>query len=71
MSKKISMSFLTAGGRSSTLSLDDPKADLTGETVTTAMNNIIATDVFEGPDGESYASPKEAKIVETTETVLF
>lgn len=71
MSKKINMSFLTAGGRKSTISLDDPKDNLIAETVTTAMNDLIADDVFEGPDGEPYASPEEAKIVETTETVLF
>lgn len=70
MSKKINLSFLTTGGRRSTISMEDPKDDLETDAVTTAMNEVIAADVFEGPDGGSYADIDEAVIVEIIETKL-
>lgn len=71
MSLKINLSFMTAGGRKSTISLEDPLTDLTTETVTAAMNGIVEKGMFEGPDGEPYSSPKAASIVETKESVLL
>lgn len=70
MSKKINLSFKSEGGRKSTIALDDPKEDLTTEAVTTAMNDVISSGVFEGPDGTIYATIAEAVIIETNENKI-
>jgi len=46
MTKNLDMKFKTSGGKEVTLSLLDPKDDLTLAQATTAMTDIIAKDIF-------------------------
>lgn len=65
--KKLLMSFKTTSGKKVSLSVDEPKADLTEEEIETAMSMIVSKNVFK-PGGENLVSLVEAKIVETETT---
>lgn len=71
MSKKLTMSFTTTGGNKTSMTVEDPKDSLDASTVRTAMENLIAVDVFHKAEGDDLAAIKGASIVETTETVLI
>lgn len=71
MSKKIMLTFGTAQGRKSSLSLDDPKENLDGDTVKTAMETIVGANVFQRVAGDNYAAAEGAVIIETTEIPVF
>lgn len=70
MAKTLQLTFLTAGDKKVTLSVDEPKADLTKEEVEAAMEEIIEAGVFEVED-HPFASKVSAKIVEREVTELF
>lgn len=71
MSKKVTLTFGTAEGRKASLTVDDPKDELIGEDVRTAMNTVISANVFERVAGDSFAAVEEAIVTETTETPLI
>ena len=71
MSKKIVLTFGTESNRKASISLDDPKEDLTDESVKEAMDKVIAADIFETNKSEGYTSIKGAKLVETNEIVII
>lgn len=47
MTNVLEMIFKTAEDRTYRLTLNDPKADLTGEQVRTAMDLIVSNDIFD------------------------
>lgn len=71
MSKKLRLTFGTNAGSKSSLSLEDPKDSLDAETVKTAMETIISSDVFENNNGEKYEKVAKAVVIETNEITLI
>jgi hypothetical protein len=68
--QKLEMVFKDSEGSNSKISVDDPKPDLTEETVKNAMTEIIASDVFETNNGD-LKLVVGASIVTTTEDEVF
>jgi hypothetical protein len=64
------MSFLNQGGNNVTISLDNPKEDLTAAEVQTAMDLIIARNIFTSSGGD-LISKAYARVIDTTTTELF
>lgn len=69
MTKKLAMVFTLSTGKSLTVTLADPKADLTKSAVETVMNEIIAKQVFVNKTG-TLAAIKGVNI-STTESVAL
>lgn len=69
--KELIMTFGTASGSRSSISLESPKSDLTAESVQTAMQALIDSEVLVKKDDDKYTTVYGAKIVETTETQLI
>ena len=65
--KKLVMTFLTGVGRKVSLSIDDPREDLSEEDVVDAMNLILEKNIF-APYGSDFESTVEAKVVCTDTT---
>ncbi len=68
--KTLKMAFLNEGGGTLTLTVRNPKDNITETEVQTVMDNIINKNVFATTDGDLVAK-KWAKVVDTTETVLY
>ena len=69
MSVSLQLIFKTAGGSRRTLSVEDPKVDLTDAQVQTAMSTILSKNVFSTADGD-FSEALEARKV-TTEITEF
>ncbi|MFJ7936715.1 DUF2922 domain-containing protein [Sporosarcina sp. NPDC096371] len=69
MAKTLQLNFSTATGKKVTLSVDEPRADLTAQNVDAAMQEIIAAGVFE-VDGAPLETAVGARIVERNVTEL-
>lgn len=69
--KKLELKFTTNDSKQSTLTLDDPKTDLTEQTVKTAMQAMIDSGVFATSKGSAYQAPYSAAYVERTVTDIF
>lgn len=69
MVKTLQLTFLTAGDKKVTLSVDEPKIKITEEEVATAMQEIIQSGVFE-IDDYPLASIVSARVVERSVTDL-
>lgn len=65
---RLLMTFKDSDGKSVSLTVDSPRADLTEEEIVDCMNLIVAKNIFT-PNGLSILSIGEAKIVETNTTV--
>ena len=65
--KKLLMYFKTTGDKKVSISVDNPREDLTEGEVKTTMTLILSSNIFL-PNGEELASLVEAKIVETGTT---
>ena len=65
--KKLLMYFKTIGDKRISISVDNPREDLTEEEVKTVMTLILSSNIFL-PNGEELASLIEAKVVETGTT---
>ena len=65
--KKLVMTFLTDEDRKVSLSIDDPKSNVTENEIKDCMDLIIARDVF-APNGEALVKAVEAKVVVTDTT---
>lgn len=63
MAKTLELLFLTEGGKSATLSVADPIEPIDVEKVKTAMNEVIASNVFTTASG-SFIGAKGARVVE-------
>ncbi|MFJ7934454.1 DUF2922 domain-containing protein [Sporosarcina sp. NPDC096371] len=70
MAKTLQMIFTTATGKKVTLTADEPRADLTAQSVEAAMQEIIASGVFE-VDGAPLAAVVGSRIVERNVTELI
>ena len=68
--KTLKMAFVNEGAGTLTLSVRNPKDNITEAQVIAVMDNIIDKNVFATKDGDLVAK-KWAKIVDTTETVLY
>lgn len=62
--KKLVMVFGTNGDKNVSLSIDKPKASLKETQIKTAMETIVAQNIF-APNGEDLTKCVEAKIVNT------
>lgn len=67
INKKLMMTFKTVGDKKVSISVDNPKDDLTEAEIKTIMTLILAKDVF-AINGEPLATLVEAKVVETETT---
>ena len=65
--KKLLMYFKTTGDKNVSISVDNPREDLTETEVKATMTLILSSNIFL-PNGEELASLVEAKIVETDTT---
>lgn len=70
MAKVLQLIFLTAGNKKVTLSVDEPKLNLTEEEVIAAMDAVIESRIFE-VDAYPFEAAVSAKIVDRTVTELF
>lgn len=70
MAKKLVMIFKNIEGKTSTLTVDEPKVDLTDDEVRTFMDTIIVQNVF-NTNGGDLVAVKSAEIISTTEEVLI
>ena len=64
VTKKLLMTFKTDEDKNVSISVDDPKPNLTESEILEAMNIIIAKDVF-APNEEALVEKVGAKVVET------
>ena len=69
-SRVLRMSFGTSLGGTATISLPEPKADLTAAQIEAVMDQIIAKNIFQGSTGE-YTSKKDVRIIDTTTNDLY
>ena len=60
MSVNLQLVFRTAGGSRRTISIEDPKEDLTDAQVQEAMDAILSRNIFTAADGDCihFGSPK-------------
>ena len=65
--KKLVMTFKTTDDKKISLTVDNPREDLTDEEVKTAMELIIEKNIF-APGGADLASLVSAKVVQTDTT---
>lgn len=62
--KKLIMTFKTIDGKKVSITVDDPRTDLTESEIKSAMVLILSKDIF-APNGEGLATLVDAKIVAT------
>lgn len=70
MMKSLQMNFLTDTGKNYTFTVNQPKQDLTRETVLSVMESIVNSKYFITTAGV-LVSIKSAKLVDKVETILF
>ncbi|MDR3600811.1 MAG: DUF2922 domain-containing protein [Desulfosporosinus sp.] len=68
--KVLRMTFNTATGSAVSITLPDPKADLTSAQIEAVMDQIIAKDIFL-TSGGALVSKRDVKIVGTTTDDLY
>lgn len=62
--KRLIMSFMSTLGRKISISVDDPREDITESDIKACMDLIVAKNIF-APNGADIASTVDAKIVLT------
>ncbi|MGL6064859.1 MAG: DUF2922 domain-containing protein [Fusobacteriaceae bacterium] len=65
--KKLVMTFKTVADKTVSLSVDNPKDNLTEAEIKTAMTVMLSKDIF-APNGEPLAALVEAKVIQTETT---
>ena len=65
--KRLVMNFKTTGDKKVSISVDDPRDDLTEFEVKAAMTLILSSNIFL-PNGDELAALVDARIVETDTT---
>ncbi|ALS78808.1 MULTISPECIES: DUF2922 domain-containing protein [Planococcus] len=63
MAKTLELIFTTAAGKDVTLTVDEPRANVTDAELLTGMQAIITQNVFE-VEGSSFTSIKGARVIE-------
>jgi len=66
--KVLELNFMTSGGKTAKISIDEPLEPVNTEQVKAAMQSIIEAGVFIDSDGNSYEEMKAARLVERTVT---
>jgi hypothetical protein len=69
MAKTLQLNFNTASGKRISLTVDEPRADLTQQSIEAAMQEIIASNVFE-INGALLATVVSARVIERNVTEL-
>ena len=69
MAQVLEMQFETAGGKKLSVSVDDPRANVTAQEVETGMQAVITSAVFE-VDGFGLANAFNARLIERNVTDL-
>ena len=64
VTKKLLMVFKTTGDKQVSISVDNPRTNVTEQEIKATMNLILSSNVF-APNGEELASLVEARIVTT------
>ena len=70
VSQSLKMVFLTQSGSRTTISLDNPRDDVTQAEVEVAMNTVISKNILTGTGGDLTAIDS-ARIVDTTTTDII
>lgn len=70
MSERLEMTFTNSAGTASKISVENPRGDLTAPEVQTAMNAIVAANIFNTAGGDLVLA-KSARVVSTTLNDLF
>ncbi|MGQ9558781.1 MAG: DUF2922 domain-containing protein [Desulfurispora sp.] len=70
MAKVLRMVFRNADGKAVTITLNDPKDNLTQAQVSSAMDTIIAKNVFTSSGGD-LVEKTYAEVVETTRNTIY
>lgn len=70
MAKVLEMKFEAANGKNFTISINDPKPDLTPSDVSSAMETIMNQGVFH-VNGSALVSIKQARMIDKTIENLF
>lgn len=70
MTKILQLQFETAQGKNVTISVDEPKTNLTETEIQNGMLAIIASNAFQS-DGSPLAAIKSAKVVDRTVTEII
>lgn len=65
--KTLQMVFATQGGSTMTVSVNDPKEDITEGEVNTAMGEIISLAVFTSASGDPIAKKSAQIVTQTTQ----
>ena len=68
MNQTLILVFLDADGKERNIRVDDPRVDLTPSEVETAMNDIVAKNVFAG---SALVSAAKAYIITTTTEDIY
>lgn len=68
--KVLRMSFNNALGGSVSITLPEPKADLTAAQIEAVMDQIIAKNIFTGVGGD-LVSKRDIKVIDTTTDDLY
>ncbi|MBO0589468.1 DUF2922 domain-containing protein [Sporosarcina sp. E16_8] len=69
MAKTLQLNFNTASGKKVSLTVDEPRTDLTPQSIEAAMQEIIAANVFE-INGAPLATVGSARVIERNVTEL-
>lgn len=64
------MTFKNASGQAVSISLNDPRADLTEAEVVAAMDLVIAKNIFASAGGD-LVSKQEARLIETNTVDIY
>lgn len=70
MARKLVMAYKTFEGTTSTMTIDEPRADLNEADVREVMDMIITQNIFSTNSGDLIAV-KSAEIITTTEEILI
>ena len=67
ITKKLVMTFLTDGDKKVSLSVDDPREDVTEAEIKACMDLVVSKNIF-APNGGSLVKAVDAKVVVTDTT---
>lgn len=67
MAKTLELIFETAAGKDVTLSIEEPREDVTTQELNAGMQTIITQNIFE-VEGSAFAKAKTARLVERNVT---
>ncbi|CAI2565379.1 hypothetical protein AKUH4B114J_02720 [Apilactobacillus kunkeei] len=69
--KKLELTFKSENGKNKNLGFNYVEGDLSADKVMPAMQRLAELNLFRDNDGSLYQEPVAAKIVDTTNQVLF